>query len=96
VFRVAVVLGAFQVYHPFMGRARDVFRGEPWRYKLSLWLLVTMLLAYVISGSSSGVFLVFIVAAMGWFVLYGFVLGCVLLARTEESFWAWFVRQTAD
>lgn len=75
-------------------RTRDLFRAEPWHYLLSLWLLVAMLLAYVIAGKSSGVFVVLILVTICWFVLYGLAIGCLLLGRAEARFWDWFVRQT--
>jgi TRAP-type uncharacterized transport system fused permease subunit len=77
-----------------MRRARDAVRAEPWHYLVSLWLLVAMLLAYVVEGRSSGVFVVIILVTICWFVLYGVAMGCLLLARAEARFWDWFVRQT--
>jgi hypothetical protein len=77
-----------------MARARHALRTEPWHYLLSLWLLVAMLLAYVIAGEATGVFIVLILAAICWFLLYGVVMGCLLLARAEARFWDWFGRQT--
>jgi TRAP-type uncharacterized transport system fused permease subunit len=77
-----------------MGRARDVVRAEPWHYLLSLWLLVAMLVAYLVAGEASGVFIVFILVTICWFVLYGIAIGCLLLGRAEARFWEWFGRQT--
>jgi hypothetical protein len=77
-----------------MARLRDVLRAEPWHYLMSLWLLVAMLLAYVLAGASSGVFVVFILVTICWFVLYGVVGFCLVLARAEDRFWHWFSRQS--
>src|SRR2546430_2066963 len=63
-----------------MDRARRALAKEPWYYLLSLALLVVMLDAYVIGGSTSGVFLVFILITIAWFLLYEFVLMCAVLA----------------
>ena len=76
-----------------MGRLCDVFRAEPWHYLLSLWLLVAMLVAYLVAGASSGVFIVFILVTISWFVLYGVAIACLLLDRAEARFWDWFGRQ---
>jgi hypothetical protein len=77
-----------------MRRARDVFRAEPWHYLVSLWLLAAMLLAYVLAGDASGVFIVLIMVTICWFVLYAVAIGCLLLARVEARFWDWFGRHT--
>ena len=77
-----------------MDRARRALAKEPWYYLLSLALLVVMLDAYVIGGSTSGVFLVFILITIAWFLLYEFVMMCALLARAEGAFWEWFSRHT--
>jgi hypothetical protein len=82
------------VYHQCVGRLREAFRAEPWRYVMSLWLLIAMLVAYALAGESSGVFMAFILVTICWFVLYGVVIGCLLLARAENRFWNWFARQT--
>ena len=89
-----IVVSTYEDYDGRMGRLRDVFRAEPWHYLLSLWLLVAMMVAYVLAGASSGVFMVFILAAICWFAVYAVVIGCLLLAKFEDRFWHWFSRQT--
>ena len=77
-----------------MGRARRAFGAEPWHYQLSLVLLVSMLLAYAVRGATSRDFLISILVTIGWFVLYGVVIFCALVARAENAFWEWFARHT--
>jgi hypothetical protein len=79
-----------------MRRARALINSEPPRYHLSLWLLVGMLLAYVIDGSTSGMFLVWILVVIGWFVLYVLAIGCAALAKAEDSFWHWYAGRSPD
>jgi hypothetical protein len=55
-----------------------------------------MLLAYVIDGSTSGMFLVWILVVIGWFVLYVLAIGCAALAKAEDSFWQWYAGRSPD
>jgi len=73
-----------------MARARCALGKEPWHYVLSLALLVVMLDAYVIGGATSGLFLVFVLVTIAWFLLYGFVILCGVFARADNAFWDWF------
>jgi hypothetical protein len=86
-------MGRARRFRP-MDRARRALGKEPWHHVLSLALLVVMVDAYVIGGTTSGVFLVFILIAIGWFLLYGFVIFCGLLARADNAFWDWLAGRT--
>ena len=70
-----------------LGGFRRAFGAEPWHYQLSLVLLASMLLTYAVKGATSREFMLAIVVTIGWFVLYGFVILCGILARAENAFW---------
>lgn len=76
-----------------MEGVRRAVRGEPWHYQMSLALLIGMVLAHRIGGSTSGAFVIFILVTIGWFLLYGFAMVCEILARVDNEFWDWFTEQ---